>query len=60
MNEYYLRELRKKNEKEIRMIFIFFILIIFISIIIYYHSEIKENLLFYEYLLRIKLNLYIE
>ena len=48
----------KKNDKLIKIIFIFSILIIFILFI--YHSDIKENIDFMIYLLKIKLNLYNE
>lgn len=47
------------SERIIRFIFIFLILII-IFIFIINLSELKEEILFYEYLLKIRLNLYIE
>lgn len=55
-----MNELELKNDKLIRMIFILSIIMI-ISILFIYHSDnIKEYIEFNIYLLKIKLNLYIE
>lgn len=49
-----------KNDNIIRFIFIFSILMIIFIFISYYQKDIKEDINFMIYLLKIKLNLYIE